>query len=265
MKISRIARERGIVYERLLTLFFIERMLARLVSRKSLARTLVFKGGYVQNRVYGSPRFTIDLDAVLKGMQLSNIETELVAVIESDIGDGAWFRFNERRTLELQNDYGGVRFSFRTGLGSTVNNVEIAQLINFDLGVGNAVTPTGTDTESLLGDRQISWNVYPTEFIVAEKLHATITRALENSRSKDIFDLFFLLPLCRPLETRNATAATFSNRGADLPQDFPSTFQNISTERLRIGWRKAVAGIKESPDFDYCLEEIKGELTRLFK
>ena len=64
MKISRIARERGIVYERLLTLFFIERMLARLVSRKSLARTLVFKGGYVQNRVYGSPRFTIDLDAV---------------------------------------------------------------------------------------------------------------------------------------------------------------------------------------------------------
>lgn len=48
MKLSRLARQQLVPFERLLTIFLLERMLERLVARKSLSSVLIFKGGYVQ-------------------------------------------------------------------------------------------------------------------------------------------------------------------------------------------------------------------------
>ena len=263
MKLSRLARQQGVVYERLLTIFLLERMLERLVSSKKLSSILIFKGGYVQNRVYGSPRFTVDLDAALKGGSLANLEIEPIAAIETDLGDGAWFRFESKVALDLQNDYGGVRFSFRAGLGAPPDNLKIAQLLNFDVGVGDAVMPLGTRTEGVLGDRDFSWKVYPVEFIAAEKLHAALTRPLENSRSKDIFDLSFILPRCDAEKLKMAVAATFASRGDVMPEKVSEAFSKVSTTRLRIGWDSAVQGIRNPPDFQQSFDEIVLNLSRL--
>ncbi|NRA47414.1 MAG: nucleotidyl transferase AbiEii/AbiGii toxin family protein [Oligoflexales bacterium] len=62
----------------------------------------------------------------------------------------------------------------------------------------------------MLGSSSVSWLVYPIETIVAEKLHCLIMRGSSNSRSKDIFDLFFYLDKCDSKILEKALHATFS-------------------------------------------------------
>ena len=81
------------------TIFLIERLVARLIADKKLADRLVFKGGFVGLKVYGSPRYTVDLDALLVK---SNIEQTLEQVkkqAEHDLDDGGWFRFESQVDL----------------------------------------------------------------------------------------------------------------------------------------------------------------------
>lgn len=54
-KLSALARAKAMPYDRLLTIFFIERAATRLVADPYLAEHLIFKGGYVNVRVYESP------------------------------------------------------------------------------------------------------------------------------------------------------------------------------------------------------------------
>ncbi|MEQ1665955.1 MAG: nucleotidyl transferase AbiEii/AbiGii toxin family protein, partial [Bdellovibrionales bacterium] len=95
-RLIKLSAKCGVRYENLVTIFLIERLVARLVADKSLAQHLVFKGGFVGLKIYESPRYTIDLDALLVK---SNIEDTLKLVkekAESDLVDGVWFRFESQ-------------------------------------------------------------------------------------------------------------------------------------------------------------------------
>jgi hypothetical protein len=46
-KISQLAKAQDKPYDKLLTIFLLERAVARLVADPTLARCLIFKGGYV--------------------------------------------------------------------------------------------------------------------------------------------------------------------------------------------------------------------------
>lgn len=98
MKLSAISKQRNVAYKNVLTEFFLERLLARLISVKELSSALVFKGGYVGRRAYGSPRYTIDLDALLEGHTVSELRatiiTREVTLSEVDIS-GALARAKE--------------------------------------------------------------------------------------------------------------------------------------------------------------------------
>jgi len=67
-KIKKLAKDRGVLSHQLMTIFLLERAAARLMADGKLQKNLVFKGGYVGVRVYNSPRYTTDLDAVICGM-----------------------------------------------------------------------------------------------------------------------------------------------------------------------------------------------------
>jgi hypothetical protein len=87
-KLTTLSKKMSVKYKDLETVFLIERLMARLVSDKSLAQHLVFKGGFVGLKVYESPRYTIDLDALLVK---SNIESTLKFVKEKaelNLSDG---------------------------------------------------------------------------------------------------------------------------------------------------------------------------------
>lgn len=65
VKLSSLAHKLGVPHRNLETVFLIERLVARLVADQRLSQHLVFKGGFVGLRVYGSPRYTIDLGCAI--------------------------------------------------------------------------------------------------------------------------------------------------------------------------------------------------------
>ena len=102
VKLKNLSSKLNVKYSDLETVFLIERLVARLISDKALAKSLVFKGGFVGLKIYESPRYTIDLDALLVK---SNIESTLKLVTnkaETDLNDGVWFRFESQVDLATQ-------------------------------------------------------------------------------------------------------------------------------------------------------------------
>ena len=59
-KLKSIALKKGARFEDVFTLFVIERAIVRLMSDAKLAKSMIFKGGFVCVQVYESPRYTID-------------------------------------------------------------------------------------------------------------------------------------------------------------------------------------------------------------
>jgi predicted nucleotidyltransferase component of viral defense system len=252
VKLKNLSARLDVKYSDLETVFLIERLVARLISDKALAKSLVFKGGFVGLKIYESPRYTIDLDALLVK---SNIEPTLKLVTEkaeSDLNDGVWFRFESQVDLETQGEYGGIRHVYRAGIGEVLKNIKKAQIINFDLGIGDPVTPAPQNvvTPAMFEkNEEISWSVYPIETICAEKLHALISHGDLNSRSKDIHDLAIFLPKTDSKTLKEAIQKSFVFRGTDVPPSFLKVLKELDTTRLEKGWANAVSSVKNASSF----------------
>lgn len=43
--------------------------------------------------------------------------------------------------LATQGEYGGIRHTYRAGIGELLKDIKRAQIINLDLGIGDPITP----------------------------------------------------------------------------------------------------------------------------
>lgn len=266
-KLVNLSAKSGVSFENVATAFLIERLVARFVSNEDLRKALVFKGGFVGLKVYDSPRYTVDLDALLLKANLEPTLRLTKSTAELDLGDGVWFRFESQIDLATQGEYGGIRQIFRAGIGEVMKNIKKAQAMNFDLGIGDPVTPKPFKTKisALLDGSEISWSVYPIETIAAEKLHALVTIGDANSRSKDVHDLAIFLPKSEPAILREALEKCFAFRKTELPKSFAKAVQAIDTKMLARGWPNAVASVPEAPKFGDAFASVLEELKRLEK
>jgi predicted nucleotidyltransferase component of viral defense system len=265
-KLNALSSTIEIKYAHLETTFLIERLLARLTTDKQISKNLVFKGGYVGLAVYQSNRYTIDLDALLVSSQLDTTLEKTKALAETDLDDGVWFRFENQIDLQTQGEYGGVRQVYRAGIGEVFKNIKKAQIIHFDLGIGDPITPQAqqlTSPSLLPTNQQIQWSVYPIETIIAEKLHAVVAHGEANSRSKDIYDLAIFLPKADSDVLKQAIEACFSFRKTDLPQSLSEELRQLNTKRLKAGWPNAMASIPNPPDFDNIILIVIDQLETL--
>jgi predicted nucleotidyltransferase component of viral defense system len=257
-RLKRIADDRRVLYGNILTAFLIERAVARLTRDPLLTRHLVFKGGFVNLRVYRSPRFTVDLDAVLHDLTKERAIVHAQEAMSADLMDGVWFRFERSVELTTQQEYGGTRLVHRAGLGQEMSDIRRAQIVNVDIGVGDPVTPAPRElaVETFLADEPITWRVYTAETTIAEKLHALVTLGSANSRSKDLFDLDHLLPAASTGVLNESIANTFRHRGTLPPASFSRFLSSLDETTLRRGWKSAVQGLRDPPDFDVVVGRI---------
>lgn len=264
-RLSSLAKKQKVSFESLLSSFLIERMAARLVANPVLANSLVFKGGFVSLRVYSSPRYTNDLDALMSKGKLATILKSASAAVETDLQDGVWFQFEESVDLATQGEYGGLRLIFRAGIGPRPKKITKARLLNLDIGSGDSVTPgpVKTTLPSLVGGEEIAWSVYPIETICSEKLHTLIARGSENSRAKDVYDLSLFLPQCAMETLSRAIHSTFQSRGEVPPLNISDALEALDTSVLKRGWKGAIAGIADVPDFDACFQRILSHVKGL--
>lgn len=264
-RLSSLSKKMKVAFPTLLTQFLIERLASRLLTDRELSANLIFKGGYVGLRVYKSPRYTIDLDALLRKGDLVKMVPQIQVCVEKDMDDGVWFRMDKTAQLETQGDYGGQRIAFRCGTGEILKDIKRAKLINLDIGKGDPVTPGAVEasTPYLLGNGELSWLVYPIETTVAEKLHALVVRGSENSRAKDIFDLNLFLPKCNTELLKQALKATFKYRQSELPVNLAGYIEKIDLKLLRMGWKSAVGEIDEVGEIEVVFSELVKQLRKV--
>jgi predicted nucleotidyltransferase component of viral defense system len=264
-KLKAVALDRNATYKDIFTLFAIERAVVRLLSNEKLAKSLIFKGGFVCVRVYNSPRYTIDLDSVLHGCSLQDAEELVPKVVQQDLSDGLWFHYESSQVLKTQSEYGGLRLQFRVGFYPILKDIRRATILHIDLGTGDPVTPHAQklNSNSLVGADEISWLVYPVETICAEKIHPFIVLGLDNSRSKDVFDLSILLHRCNIDTLKKALAKTFQYRNTLLPKNFYEFFVAIETTVLNRGWNAATKAIRpHQPKFTECWNNVTSFFQR---
>lgn len=256
-RLINLSVEIGVPFQNLETAFILERLVARLTADVELQKHLVFKGGFVGLKVYNSARYTVDIDALVVKADVDSILKSAKRFAETDLGDGVWFRFENQIDLATQGEYGGIRQTYRSGIGEVLKNLNKAQVVHFDVGIGDPVTPgpMATETGSLIiPNSNLSWMVYPVETIIAEKMHALISHGDINSRSKDVYDLAFLLPKAEADILGQALKRCFEFRETELPSSFATVLNSMDTKSLERGWISATASVPDKPQFQSAFE-----------
>lgn len=175
-----------------------ERFLMR-IQASHYRNKLVLKGGFLIGAIYEvNHRTTRDFDSLVMGI-ISNrttVEKMLNEIIAIDLGDSVRFSVLDLQETQQHRRYYGFRAKLQ------MNFIDEKTFIQFDwdLGVGDAITPTPKlleislmFTENTTSEDKISLYSYPLETILAEKSEIILTLGTTNSRIKDFYDIFLIL------------------------------------------------------------------------
>ena len=192
-RINNLSTKTGVHPNILLKSFFFDAFLKRLAASK-YADKFVFKGGFFLSTSLGiNLRSTMDIDFLLRKMNLTmeNIVNVLKEVSLIDIGDNVTFEYQNINEIRQDDEYGGYNIVL---LGKLEN---IKETIIIDVATGDPITPSAMDYryKCLFDEEILSFKAYNFETILAEKLQTILFRGIANSRSKDFYDIFIIYKL----------------------------------------------------------------------
>ena len=267
-KINNLAKELNVKDTNKLTILItLERVVARLLTRNFLRENLIFSGGFVMFKTFESNRFTLDLDAIIRSVSTKELNSEIESALGTDIGDGFVFWGLKDEKLEMKSGYTGVRYSFHYKTGELPHDLDKPNYyprIHLDVVIDSdrIIPPKKSELESSLDLYEpLSWSIYPAEYIIADKLHATVSRSGESTRAKDIYDLSLLLPQINDVpELIKAVEYIFKVLATEVPISFHDELTSYSSETFERVWRSAVdfkkpVSFKES--WSTVLEHLK--------
>jgi predicted nucleotidyltransferase component of viral defense system len=223
-----LAREKGQVFDLLLTRYATERLLYRLSTTPHCDR-FVLKGAMLMTTWFDDPhRPTRDVDFLGYGdpapEPMLAVFREICAIEEND---GIIFDVDALRVelIREELEYGGLR------LRTTARLAGARITIVIDIGFGDAIEP-GVEEISLpvlLDLPAPRLHAYARETVIAEKFQVMVALGLANSRMKDYYDIWML--------SRNyafdgerlsrALAATFERRGTAVPEEVPDALTQV--------------------------------------
>ena len=214
------AKGDGATAQMLLRHYTMERLLERL-SVSDYRGDFVIKGDMLVASLIGvDERSTRDIDATMRGhdMSLDNVSRILAEVASIDIGDGFTFELGEPQEIMEDSEYGGVRVNVSASIEKTKTTFKI------DISTGDAITPDAIeyDYKLLFEDRSIPLRSYNTETALAEKLETILSLALQTTRMRDFYDIYALTESGRDIDfalLRDALDATMEVRESTVPLD----------------------------------------------
>jgi predicted nucleotidyltransferase component of viral defense system len=170
--------------------YVMERFLERL-SLSKYRDNLILKGGTLVAAMVGlDQRSTLDVDATIKNLPLS--ETGARQIVEEitsmQIEDGMYFVIKSVSPIMDEADYPGIRIM----LDTTLENMHTPLKIDFS--TGDVITPreVAYSFRLLFEERTISILAYNLETVLAEKLETLIARGTTNTRMRDFYDIYVL-------------------------------------------------------------------------
>ena len=251
------------------TLLCQERFLLRLYQLNE-GKNYIWKGGSLLVRRYQpphqKPRFTVDLDLEAWKTSLSKTEQIFKKAMAIDLKDGFKFFHIKKEAMKRKTPYGGERFSIEWSLFDKGQS----ESLKVDVCSGDFIEPETVKADELClvedtGD--VFFQVYPPEFIFAEKLETIIRFGTGNTRVKDFIDLNTLIKQGLNLQNlKRAVKMCFQCRGRDFQatellkilndKDFTELLGNFlknkkEYERLNL------------PDMKDILNAIKSQIKKI--
>ena len=220
-KLRNRAKELDLNYNLVLSKFFFDEFL-KLISISVHRENFMLKGGMLLTYTLDvQNRSTQDIDFLVKGFPIKT--TELKRILKEILGDtnkkDIWFELNgTAEEIRAEDEYGGIRFHVIGHLA----NIRIP--FSIDIATGDPIYPLPRleRYSTILGDI-IELNMYPLETVLSEKLQTIFTRAENNSRSKDFYDIYAILKnkfeVINIKELKVAVSKTFSYRKTEVSKD----------------------------------------------
>ena len=173
--------------------YMMERFLER-ISLSEYKNQFILKGGMLVAAMVGlDARATMDLDATIKGTNVSVEDVEMIIsqIISIPLDDGVSFRIKRISEIMEEADYPGVRVSMETKFDGVITPLKI------DISTGDIITPREIkyNFNLMLENRTIEVWAYNLETVLAEKLETVISRIVTNTRMRDFYDIYILQKL----------------------------------------------------------------------
>lgn len=248
--IKNIAKEKNISAQLVLQNFMMERLLER-ISLSSYKDHFILKGGFLIAAMVGlDTRATMDMDATIKGMSVSEqtVKNMFLEICMTEIDDDITFSFLSISDIREDDEYGGYRVAL------SANFPPMAVPLKLDITTGDKITPREItyNYKLMLEERSIRVLAYNIETVLAEKLETIISRSDQNTRPRDFYDVYVLQKLqsqnIRMDSLREAIAATSEKRNS-LPiiRNYNSIIENIrESSVMKQRWESY------RRDFDYA-------------
>ena len=234
-KLRNRAKELDLNYNLVLSKFFFDEFL-KLISISIYRENFMLKGGMLLTYSLGvQNRSTQDIDFLVKGFTIETVE--LKRILKEILGDtnkkDLWFELNDTvEKIKAEDKYGGLRFHVIGHLA----NIRIP--FSIDIATGDPIYPLPRleRYSTILGDN-IELNMYPLETVLSEKLQTILTRAENNSRSKDFYDIYAILKnkfeVLNIMELKVAVSMTFSYRKTEISKEKAKfIIRNINEDSL---------------------------------
>ena len=173
--------------------YMMERFLER-ISLSEYKNQFILKGGMLVAAMVGlDARANMDLDATIKGTNVSVEDVEMIIsqIISIPLDDGVSFRIKRISEIMEEADYPGVRVSMETKFDGVITPLKI------DISTGDIITPREIkyNFNLMLENRTIEVWAYNLETVLAEKLETVISRNVTNTRMRDFYDIYILQKL----------------------------------------------------------------------
>ena len=209
---------RGRLTQELLTLYVVERWLARLAV-SPYAEQFVLKGGILL-AAFDARRPTADIDALARNFtnDEATVLARIIAIAEQSIpDDGVEYRTHTvtSRVIRDEDLYSGVRVAMDCGIASAIVKLRL------DVNFGDPVTPARQQIDlPALGPDHPPIRIlgYPLETVLAEKITTAISLGPANTPVRNYADIYTLTG-DRGIShsaARGALIATASHRGTDV-------------------------------------------------
>ena len=230
-QLAEIVKRLGLRMPQVQLLLAQERYLERLVLVDH-KRSLIWKGGSLLLRRYSSiqpPRFTTDLDLLVRGTTISDALELIKKATDQNIDDGFSFSFVKITPMKRDTPYGGERIE----LAWNFENKSNSEPLRIDLCAGDDVDSVNIKLDELFLEHplqtSLSIEVYPSEFIFAEKLETLVRFGTGNTRLKDFIDLWTLAQ--NKLDSKKLSSAIircFKRRDSKLN---PSYWEEVLSDK----------------------------------
>lgn len=254
--IRNIAKEKGIVPQALLQNYMLERLLER-IAVSSYQDKFILKGGMLIAAMVGlDSRTTMDMDATLRGMPLTeeSVREALADILALNLDDNVTFTLKSVAPIREDDVYGG----FRASITAVFDTIKTA--LKIDLTTGDKITPREISYRFTLmfEERSINIMAYNLETVLAEKYETILRRSAMNTRMRDFYDVYILTNFqSKNIDgalLKKAVEATAAARGSSAVFADTDTILNLLAESaaMQAQWASYQKGFAYAKDIAWA-------------